>query len=229
MTDHSNDKLILHRTIQESVADYIRAKIVAREFLPGEHLVQDELADQLGVSRTPIREALHKLESEGYVVMTPHRGASEASFSLEELQDFYNVRIGLESYAAYLAAQRITDEELEQLENHLREMDRVKDRGDIDLLIRLNRTFHESIYAAARQERLYGLIVNYFDLVERYRRIFHSLRNRAEHTVDEHQRIFEALRNRDAELSTRLTREHLAQTAEALKKALIERQQQNSD
>jgi DNA-binding GntR family transcriptional regulator len=229
MTDDSpNTQLILHQTIQESVADYIRARIMAREYRPGERLVQDELAEQLGVSRTPIREALQKLASEGYVVLSPHRGASVADFSLEELEEIYSVRIGLESYAAYLAAQRITEEELGELEAHLRKMDRVNERGDVKQLIRLNRGFHVAIYAAARQPRLYDLIINYLDLAERYRRIFHSLTNRAEHTVDEHQELFDALRCHDAELATRLTREHLEQTASALVAALLKREEQDA-
>jgi DNA-binding GntR family transcriptional regulator len=226
--DSANHQTILHQTIQESVADYIRTRIVAREFKPGERLVQDELAEQLGVSRTPIREALHKLASEGYVVLSPHRGASVTEFSINELEEIYGVRIGLESYAAYLAAQRITDEELDQIAAHLREMDRVKDRGDIDLLIHLNREFHVAIYATAGEQRLSDLIDNYLDLAERYRRIFHSLKDRAEHTVEEHQELFDALRDRDAERMSRLTREHLAQTATALVEALLQRQEQEA-
>ncbi len=229
MTDDSlNNQPILHQTIQESVADYIRARIMAREYRPGERLVQDELAEQLGVSRTPIREALQKLSSEGYVVLSPHRGASVADFSLEELEEIYSVRIGLESYAAYLAAQRITEEELGELEAHLRKMDRVNERGDVKQLIRLNRGFHVAIYAAARQPRLYDLIIHYLDLAERYRRIFHSLTNRAEHTVDEHQELFDALRCHDADLATQLTREHLEQTASALVAALLKREEQDA-
>lgn len=227
--DGPNNEFILHQTIQESVAEYIRTRIMERDYKPGEHLVQDELAEQLGVSRTPIREALQKLASEGYVVLSPHRGASVADFSLEELEAIYSVRIGLESYAAYLAAQRITDDELDELDAHLRAMDRVNEQGDIDRLIALNRDFHIAIYAAARQQRLSDLIINYLDLAERYRRIFHSLKNRAEHTVDEHQEQLDALRAHDADLATRLTREHLEQTASALVAAFLKRQEHGAD
>lgn len=226
--DSANNQTILHQTIQESVADFIRAQIVAREYKPGERLVQDELAEQLGVSRTPIREALHKLASEGYVVLSPHRGASVTEFSIDELEEIYAVRIGLESYAAFLAAQRITDEELDRIAAHLGKMNRVKNRGDINLLIRLNREFHVAIYEAAGQQRLSDLIDNYLDLAERYRRMFHSLKDRAEHTVEEHQELFDALQDRDAEQVASLTRVHLAQTAAALVEALVQRQQQGA-
>lgn len=230
MTDDSaENRFILRQTIQESVADYIRARIMARDYIPGERLVQDGLAEELGVSRTPIREALQKLAAEGYVVLSPHRGASVADFSLEELEEIYSVRIGLETYAAYLAAQCITDEELDRLDAYLREMDRVNGQGDINRLIELNRDFHAAIYAAAGQQRLYDLIVNYIDLAERYRRMFHSLTNRAEHTVDEHQDLLDALRCHDADLATRLTREHLEQTASAVVAAFLKKQERKAD
>jgi DNA-binding GntR family transcriptional regulator len=219
---------IPHQTIQESVAEYIRDKIMRREYKPGERLMQDELAEQLGVSRTPIREAFHKLASEGFIVLSPHRGASVANFSADELVEVYSVRIGLESYAAYLAAERVTDEELKKLENHLRKMDKAKEEADRSHLIRLNRHFHAAIYAAAKQRRLFSLIENYLDLAERYRRMFHSLENRAEHTVDEHQQLLDALRDRDAEAASTLTRIHLEQTREALLEAFEKREGENA-
>ena len=217
------ESLILHQTIQESVADYIRAKIMSREYKPGERLMQDELAEQLGVSRTPIREALQKLAGEGFIVLSPHRGASVANFSADELVEIYSIRIGLESYAAYLAAQRITEGELQALADHLRKMDRAKEEADRSHLIQLNREFHASIYAAAKQQRLYDLIENHLDLAERYRRMFHSLENRAEHTVDEHQQLLEALRKHDADGAGTLTRVHLEQTRAALLQAFEKR------
>ena len=218
---------ISHQTIQESVAEFIRARIMSREYKPGERLMQDELAAQLGVSRTPIREAFHKLASEGFIVLSPHRGASVADFSADELVEIYSVRIGLESYAAYLAAQRITDEELNQLEIHLGKMDRAREEEDRTHLIQLNRQFHTLIYAAAKQQRLFDLIENHLDLAERYRRMFHSLENRAEHTVDEHQQLLDSLREHDAEAASTLTRLHLEQTRAALLEAFEQREGDN--
>ena len=111
-----------HRTAQESVATRLRHLILSRELRPGERLVQSKLAEQLGVSRTPIREALHSLESDGLVKLSPHKGASVADLSISDLENIYNIRIAIEGYGAYLAAQSITDEDLERLKALVRRM-----------------------------------------------------------------------------------------------------------
>lgn len=202
--------------MQESVADLLRERIIARQFKPGERLIQDEIADLLGISRTPVRDALQKLAAEGFVTFSPHKGAFVTDFSTNELQEIYAVRIALESYAARLAAERITDAELLQLDALLAQMAQAREQASFSLLFELNRKFHMAIYAAARQQRLFELIANYLELAQRYRLMFHRLENRAEHTVDEHQEILTALRRHDAGAADRLTRAHLQQTQVAL-------------
>lgn len=215
MGDLTSNLLLERSTTQESVVDRLRYSILNHHFKSGERLVQDDLARQLGVSRTPIREAFHQLAAEGLVTMSAYRGASVADFSISELEEIYAIRIAMEGYAAYLAAERIQPSELQELEEILARMKVVLEEGDQQKLLQLNRTFHTGIYAAAKKHRLYDLILNYLDLAEIYRRIFVSLEH-ARADLVKHEEILLALRNRDADRAQRLTRSHLKRTAETL-------------
>jgi DNA-binding GntR family transcriptional regulator len=213
--DHKNNLLLVRSTTQESVVDRLRTLILNRHFRPGERLPQTQLAQELGVSRTPIREALHQLAAEGLVAISAYKGASVAEFSISDLREIYSVRIALEGYAAFLAAQIITEEQLQALESLLGKMQAALNAEDYQTLLALNRKFHTGIYAAAKQDRLYDMIINYLDMAEIYRRIFVSLNNRRDELV-KHQDVVTAMRNRDANLAEQLTRSHLLETANAL-------------
>jgi DNA-binding GntR family transcriptional regulator len=202
--------------------------ILNHYFKSGERLVQDDLARQLGVSRTPVREAFHQLAAEGLVTISAYRGASVVDFSISELEEIYSIRIALEGYAAYLAAQRIQPSELQELEEILARMKVVLQEGDEQKLLQLNRTFHTGIYAAAKKRRLYDLIINYLDLAEIYRRIFVSLEHARAELV-KHEKILLALRNRDADRAQRLTRSHLRRTAETLTEFLEAQEMQDME
>lgn len=217
MTESSRDgSAALHYTAQESVLDRLRSLILSRTLRPGERLVQSELAEQFGVSRTPIREALHKLASDGLVTISPHKGASVADFSLSELEDIYSIRIPLEGYGAYLATQKITDQDLAQLEALLREMKEEFQTGDRWRLLDVNRKFYMVLYAIAERPRLYELIMRHLDLADLYRRMAFTLDHMYTHTISEHEQLLEALRRRDPEAAEHLTRVHLQRTADNL-------------
>jgi DNA-binding GntR family transcriptional regulator len=207
-------------TAQESVLDRLRNLILSRMLRPGERLVQSELAEQFGVSRTPIREALHKLASDGLVTISPHKGASVADFSLAELEDIYSIRIPLEGYGAYLATQNITDQDLAQLEALLLEMKEVFQTGDRWRLLDVNRRFYMVLYAIMERPRLYELIMRHLDLADLYRRMAFTLDHMYMHTISEHEQVLETLRQRDPEAAEHLTRLNLERTADNLMKFL---------
>jgi DNA-binding GntR family transcriptional regulator len=210
------ESLVFHRsTTQDNVVDQLRRLILSHYFKPNERLLQNHLAELLGVSRTPVREALVKLASEGLVVFSPYKGASVVDFSIEDLNEIYSVRIALESYAAYLAAQRITEKQLDHLRDLLTKMSAALIEGDQHELLQLNRRFHFGIYSAANERRLLELINNYFDQAEVYRRIFVNLDHSREEMV-KHQEVLVALGNHNSELAEKLTRSHLRRTAEKL-------------
>jgi DNA-binding GntR family transcriptional regulator len=205
-----------HYTTQESVVDRLRGLILSRTLRPGERLVQSELAEQFGVSRTPIREALHKLASDGLVTLSPHKGASVADFSLSELEDIYSIRIAIEGYGAYLATQNITDEDLAQLEALLRQMKEAFQMGDRWRLLEVNRQFYLVLYAIAERPRLYELIVRHLDLADLYRRMAFTLDHMYTNTIAEHEQLLATLRQRSPEAVERLARIQLQRTADNL-------------
>lgn len=203
-------------TVPLPVVDRLRALILSRAVRPGERLVQSELAEQLGVSRTPIREALHKLESDGLVTLSPHRGASVADLSLSELEDLYSVRIAIEGYGAFLAARNIANADLERLEALLRQMREVFEQGDRWRLLEINRQFYEVLYAIAERPRLYELIMKHLDLASLYRQMAFAIDHYYRHTIADHEALIAAFRQHDPEAAERLTRTQLEQTLVSL-------------
>lgn len=210
------DLSISRSTTQDNVVDQLRNLILNHYFEPGERLNQNALAEKLGVSRTPIREALLKLENEGLILFSPYKGASVTNFSIDDLDEIYTIRIGLEGIAARLAASRITELQIKKLEELLKEMKIIFGDSDRQSLLSLNRQFHTSIYIATKQERLISLINNYFDLAEVYRRIYVNINHFREDMVN-HDKVIIALRARDSDTAEKLTRTHLQKTLNNLK------------
>jgi len=203
-------------TTQESVANRLRQLIVNRALSPGERLVQSELAEQFGVSRTPIREALHKLASDGLITLSPHKGASVADFSLSDLEGIYSIRIAIEGYGAFLAAKRITDQDLDSLAVLLDRMREVFLEGDRWRLLEVNREFYAVLYAIAGQPRLYDLIMKHLDMADLYRRVAFAIDHYYRHTVADHEELLESLEKRDPEAAERISRTQLENTLTSL-------------
>lgn len=217
-TRHPLDNIqIEHRTIRSSVTDRLRALILNRKLKPGERLMQDELAAQLGVSRTPIREALHQLAAEGLVTFSPYRGAYVPKPTVTDLEAIYSVRIALEGYAGYLAAQYITDEEVEQLEAVLRQMEDRLAQRDLQKLMELNRRFNTTLFAASRQPRLSDLAVEYMHMADAYRRLHLSVENLATQVIAEHRDMLNALRQHDPLKVMSMTQDQLHRSVCVLK------------
>lgn len=197
------------RSMPESIADRIRTLILNHQLGPGERLVQDDLAEQLGVSRTPIREALHALAADGLVVLSPYKGASVAAFSVEDLKDLYSIRIPLEGYGAYLATQQITPEEVETLHGLVDEMRAVFYEGNRWRLLDVNRNFYATFYALTGRPQLYDLIMKYLNMAGLYRRMAFAMDDLYGRTLTEHLELLAVVEKGDAEEAERLTRAYL--------------------
>lgn len=216
MREFPDDTPLVVPTIQESVADRLRNLILSRHLRPGERLVQSELAEQLGVSRTPIREALYELASDGLVVLSPYKGASVADFSLEDLEGIYSIRIPLEGYGAYLATQNIGPEDLIQLQALVDRMEQSFQRGDRWQLLEVNREFYATFYAIAGRKRLYDLIMKHLDMAGLYRRMAFTVENHYASTVTEHAELLDLVKQGDAVEVERRTRAGLEETVATL-------------
>lgn len=211
-----------YKPLRELVFESLREAIIQGRLKPGERLMEMQLADEMGVSRTPVREAIRKLELEGFVVMIPRKGAYVAGISVKDIVDIFEVRAALEALAAGLAAERITDEELEDLERTLVQISEVSDRKDLNAIVETDTNFHELIYRACRNERLVQIITHLKEQIQRFRTTSLSQPGRSKDALGEHRAIVEAISERNAELAQTLAREHIENAEQSLLNAMRE-------
>lgn len=204
------------QTVEDAVVDRLRRLILSGQLARGQRLVQTELAESLGVSRTPIREALKRLGREGLVTLSSYKGATVSRFSTPDLDEVYTIRTALESHATYLAAGRMAAGEFEQLDAWLREMSSTFRAGDFEGLLRAHYEFHAVIYRSAAQPRFLDLILQYLELSSVYQRMALSMGRGALDPVGEHQDLVATLQRRDPEAAGTLMRGHLQSTVAEL-------------
>ena len=202
-------KLDNYKPLREIVFESLREAIINGHLKPGERLMEIQLADEMGVSRTPVREAIRKLELEGFVVMIPRKGAYVAGISLKDIADVFEIRAALESLAAALAAERITEDELEALERSLVKVAECTEANDLDSLITVDTDFHDILYKASRNDRLVQIVSNLREQIQRFRMSSLSHPGRMKDALEEHRKLVEALSERNVELARTLAREHI--------------------
>ncbi len=195
----------------EGVYQILREAIVEGDLLPGEHLAEQQLAEELGVSRTPVREALRRLALEGFVVMVPRRGSYVAGLSLKDMNDVFELRMALEGLGAYLAAQRITPQELIAVRESQAQLEVAIAANDQNEVISADTRFHSLIYAASRNRRLIHIIGNLSDQIQGFRLKSLFAPGRLRDTAREHKRLIMALERRDGLVARRLAEEHVRQ------------------
>jgi DNA-binding GntR family transcriptional regulator len=212
------------KPLRDRVAEMIRESIIDGKIRPGERLVEPDLAARLGVSRTPLREALLQLDSEGFVNVTPRRGAVVSELSIEDAQETYLIKGALEPLAARLACEKITDAELESLREIHERMSRSAAARSRDnrRILQLNSEFHSVITSASRNEKLIQYIRILRSQALRYNYIYLSVMSHISASVREHARILDALSRRDREAAERLVHAH-EESARAALCAYIER------
>ena len=176
---------------------------------PGERLIEIQLAERLGVSRTPIREAIRMLELEGLVVMLVRRGAVVSDITPKNLNDVLEVRLNLETFATGLACERITPEALEELQRAEKSFAEALDEDDINLMAVRDKDFHDLIYKAADNEVLLKLIANMQEQMYRYRLEYLKDRDARGNLMKEHGEIIAALRNGDREKAEKTAERHV--------------------
>lgn len=220
----TEEPALVIQTVQEAAAGHLRKLILDGHLVPGQRLLQEELAGRLGISRTPVREALQRLANEGLVDISSYKGATVANLSASEMIEVYSVRIALESYAASLATQRITDADLGRLEGLMKEMEAAFQNKDFEHLLGTHHKLHAGIYTIAGKQRLYEHIIQYLDLANFYQRMALSLGRGAKDPIQEHIDILETLRRRDAEAAGRTVRSHLELTMAELLAIFTEQQ-----
>ena len=221
-------KLDSYQPLREVVCESLREAIRKGILKPGERIMEIQLAEELGVSRTPVREAIRKLELEGYVVMMPRRGTYVANMSIRDINEIFEIRTALESLSNGLAAEHITDEELEHLQRLLVIIGGYIKEGNMEKIVETDIEFHDLMYHAARNQRLVGIISNLRDQLTRFRTLSMSYPGRLEATLDEHKAIVEAIANGDRKLASKAAEKHMENSEKTLLKAMEAMKEQNT-
>lgn len=195
--------------LRDVVFNTLRQAILRGELKPGERLMEIQLANKLGVSRTPIREAIRKLELEGLVLMIPRRGAEVAEITEKSLRDVLEVRGALEELAVKLACQKITDEQITELRVADKEFEQALNSGDVTVYAEADVKFHDVIYHATDNQRLIQLLFNLREQMYRYR-VEYLKREEAHGTLlMEHKKIIETIANRDMDAAVDAVCQHI--------------------
>ena len=213
--------------LRDVVFNTLRQAILKGELEPGERLMEIQLAERLGVSRTPIREAIRKLELEGLVLMIPRKGAEVAKISEKSLRDVLELRRSLEELAIELACQRMTEEEIDELEDAQRAFRKAVDSKDVMLMAETDEKYHEIIYQGTKNSRLVQILNNLREQMYRYRLEYIKDADKRQILLIEHDNILKAVRNRKVAEAKAAMREHIDNQEITVSRNIKEKEESN--
>ncbi|MBQ7333066.1 MAG: GntR family transcriptional regulator [Clostridia bacterium] len=196
-------------SLEEKVFLTLEEEILSGELKKGDSLAEIALSKRLGVSRTPIRGALHRLKEDGLVEITPNRGAVVLGIDKNDLIDIYKVRNRLEGLASASAAKNISPDILEELRESVELSEFYINRGDTEKVKELDTAFHQMIYRASGNRQLESILTELHRKIKTYRKLSLSVSGRVECSVSEHREILEAIEKGDAQLADTLTSCHI--------------------
>ncbi|MBQ5660566.1 MAG: GntR family transcriptional regulator [Lachnospiraceae bacterium] len=220
MMDDMTDLMNEYLPLRDVVFQTLRKAILKGELQPGERLMEVQLANRLGVSRTPIREAIRKLELEGLVTMIPRRGAEVAEITEKNMRDVLEVRRALEELAVKIACEKITEEELERLGKVAKKFRNVMHGDDLMKITEADVEFHEIIYEATGNARLIQILSNLREQMYRYRVEYLKDYNSHGILAEEHDEIVKALCERDTDRASRAIISHIENQQSSIIKSI---------
>ena len=224
MTNNFQVNMDEYLPLRDVVFKTLRQAILKGELEPGERLMEIQLAERLGVSRTPIREAIRKLELEGLVLMIPRKGAEVARISESNLRDVLEVRRSLEELAIDLACQRMTPEELEELKMIQEKFALAIKSGDAMQIAETDERYHEIIYLSTKNEKLVQILNNLREQMYRYRLEYIKDEDKRQILLIEHEHILKALSLRHVQEAKQAVREHIDNQEITIRKNLKEQE-----
>jgi DNA-binding GntR family transcriptional regulator len=195
--------------LREEVYEALKRAILRGELPSGERLIEEELASVLGTSRTPVREAIHKLEKDDLVARLARGGFAVRQFTVEDVEEIFGIRSALESHAAALATRHINAETIRTLEKKIEKSRERQAAGDLDALIRLNTQFHDTLYKSAKSRKLYDMISEFRDYFLRYRVAILGVDGMSDVSIRDHAEMLEAMKVKDEAKVEQLVRRHI--------------------
>ena len=195
--------------LREVVFKTLRNAIIKGEFMPGERLMEEKIAANLGVSRTPVREAIRMLELEGLVAMIPRKGEEVAKITVKDLRDALEVRMALEELSVVLACERITDEGKKKLLTAGVEFKEAINSKLVPAIVEKDERFHDVIFEASQNQRLISMAMNLREKVYRYRFEYVKVFSYHDKLITEHDEITKAILRGDKETAQKVMRKHI--------------------
>jgi len=204
------------KSLREEVYQALRKSILHGKLKAGQRLIEEQLADQVGISRTPVREAFHKLERDELVTRLPKGGFAVREFTKEDVEEIFGIRSALESYAAYLATLHIAPEKISILEKKLKESEDALAKGNDDKVVQLQTEFHDLLYKSCKSKKLAEMINSFRDYFYRYRSALLHTENGISQSNQDHRQMLKAMKKKNPRLAERLVRKHLARGKELI-------------
>jgi DNA-binding GntR family transcriptional regulator len=212
------------RLLTSKVADKIREFIILGKFKPGERLVESKLAESLGISRQPIREAFRILELEHLITLIPRKGAYISEISLQETKEIYEIRAMIEGFAAQLAIPHLTQKDLSRLELIFDLMEKAIRENNLEKVIQYNLSFHQKIVSLSKNGNLAKVYGSMLLPVRKYQKMGLSLHTSWVVSLEEHREILEALNSRDIKRAEEMCRNHVLKAEKRLIDRLVSSQ-----
>lgn len=196
-------------SLRDRVFSQLQNDILNGMYEPGESLIESKLSEELGVSRTPIREAIRQLELEGLVKTIPNKGATVSGITNQDIEDIYTIRMLIEGLAARWAAEKITPKELKELQEAVDLEEFYTNKNETDQLLKFDTRFHDIIYKACKSKPLMHTLSTFHHYVQKARSISMSSPERAAQVLKEHKAILQAIIDGDGEKAEKLSTEHV--------------------
>jgi DNA-binding GntR family transcriptional regulator len=206
------------KSLGEHVFESLKQAIIQGNITAGEWLVESHIAETLGISRTPVREAIHKLEREGLIERQPRGGFTVLGLNRNDIEETFGIRSVLEGYAARLAAEKHKKEELAPLEKKIEEFQNALERKKMDVLPVINTEFHDMLYALSKSPKLVHMINGLQDQIYRYRELILKEKRFAVTSNRDHFELLKLIRKRDVEGAEHLVRDHILRGQEMVLK-----------
>lgn len=209
-------KTIQKKTLHEEIANNLREMIMSGELREGDKIRENELCDMMGISKTPLREALRVLSAEGLIRLIPNRGSYVTTPTLEEIKEMFDVMVALEGVCARTAVEKMSDRDLKKLEDLHQELEKNFKRKDQKEYIRQNNLYHAFVQELAGNKTLNQIVNGLRQKILLYRFQSLNLPGRFEQSIAEHRSLLAAFRNRDPKKAESLMKSHLKKQSDAM-------------
>lgn len=196
-------------SLSVTVFNKLEEDILNGRYKIGESLTESKISAELGVSRTPVREAVRQLEQEGLVKIVPNKGAVVLGISSKDIEDICTIRVLIEGLAARWGAEKITDEEIKELREMIELAEYYTEKGNYHKLQKLDNEFHEKIYEVAKSKPLQFMLKTFHHYTQKARELSFETPGRAPKALNEHKAIFEAIIEKDADMAEKYMYKHI--------------------